>query len=70
MANVNIDTGSQQYQSRRADFLAVLAAWRPVLNNYQQATPAAQAAWRAADPALDEVLTWVEEVYEGRLDVS
>lgn len=70
MANVNIDTSSQQYQSRRADFLAVLAAWRPVLNNYQQATPAAQAAWRAADPALDEVLTWVEEVYEGRLDVS
>lgn len=70
MPNVNIDTTAPNYQSRRAEFLAMLSSWRPVLNNYQQATPAAQAAWRAADPALDEILTWVEEVYEGRLDVS
>jgi hypothetical protein len=61
MANVNIDTSSASYNDRRADFLSMLSAWRPVLNNYQEATPAAQAAWRAADPALDEILTWVEE---------
>lgn len=70
MPNINIDTQSANYQSRRAEFLAMLASWRPVLNNYQELNAEAKAAWRTADPALDEILTWVEEVYEGRLDVS
>ena len=70
MPNVNIDTTAPNYQSRRAEFLSMLSSWRPVLNNYQQLNREAQKAWRAADPALDEILTWVEEVYEGRLDVS
>ena len=70
MANVSINTQSQQYQSRRAEFLQVLAFWRANLNNYQGMTPAQKAAWRAADPFLDELLTFVEEVYEGRLDTE
>lgn len=70
MANVNIDTSSASYNNRRAEFLAMLSSWRPILNNYQEAKPEAQAAWRANDPGLDELLTFVEEVYEGRLDTS
>jgi hypothetical protein len=50
--------------------LQLLAFWRPALNNYQTMSAEQQAAWRAADPGLDELLTFVEEVYEGRLDTE
>jgi hypothetical protein len=70
MANVNVDTTAPNYQARRADFLQLLAFWRPALNNYQTMSAEQQAAWRAADPGLNELLTFVEEVYEGRLDTE
>jgi hypothetical protein len=66
MANVTVDTTLPAYQNRHADFGVITAFWRPYLVEYFKHTPEQRAAWRANDPFLDDLLTFVKAVVDER----
>ena len=62
MANTSINTQSQAYQDRQADFTAIVQFWKPYLIQYFKETPERQQAFRNNITFFDDILRFVEAV--------
>jgi hypothetical protein len=62
MGNVNIDTTAPGYQNRLTQYNEIMQFWKPNLVEYFRMNVERRAAWRAADPFLDRILTVTEAI--------
>jgi len=68
MANIVIDTTSQQYTRRFTDYNDIMAFWKPNLIEFFKMNQEQRQAWRAADPFLDRILKVTQAIAELRDD--
>lgn len=61
MPNVTIDTTVQAYTRRHTDFQSIVTFWKPYLIDYLKMNKEQRAAWRAADPFLNDILRFIEK---------
>lgn len=64
MATINIDTTSSEYQTRLIQLQQIKSFYGPRIAQYLKASPERQAAWRANDPILDEMLDIKDKIDE------
>lgn len=70
MATVNINTTSPGYLQRHQEFRDIVQFWIPHLRVYAQLGEDERAAWRAADPFLNDIVRFVNKVHLLKEDVS
>lgn len=63
---IDIDTSASGYQTRLTQYNDIIAFWKPHLQEYFKMTADQQAAWRAADPFLDRILTVTKAIADLR----
>ena len=62
MANTSINTQSQVYIDKHAEFISIVQFWKPYLIQYFKETPERQQAFRDNIGFFDDVLRFVEAV--------
>ncbi len=69
MANITINTQSQQYQRTLARFRELKASLIPRMRLYFQLDEIKQRQWRQRDPLLSEILDLARKIERGKSDL-
>jgi hypothetical protein len=70
VANLSVNTQTQAYADRLAEFRAIRSFYGPRLRFYFTLSEEQKAEWRSRDVFLDELLRFAEKVQGAKQDVT